>query len=287
MTPRTFTNVEEERQYRKETLTAAFRIFGRFGFSNGNAGHISARDPKHKNYFWVNPLGVHFSDMTVSDLVLVNHHGEIVEGKHERINVAAFAIHNEVHEARPDVVAAAHSHSKYGMAWSALGRMLLPSTQNDCAFYNDHALFNDFRGVVKDNSEGKRIAEALGNKKAVILKNHGILTVGQSVESAVWWFIQMEEACQIQLMASAAGDIVGPVIPEHYIDRIREIAGKVSISSFDEAVSPEILKDIDVLFGNGTLDDFSYVKDAKHLKWIHSFSVGVDHLLTDEIREPP
>ncbi|MDF2682227.1 MAG: ribulose-5-phosphate 4-epimerase-like epimerase or aldolase [Brevibacillus sp.] len=227
VTQRTFTTVQEERQYRKEVLTAGFRIFGRFGFSNGNAGHISARDPQYKDCFWVNPLGVHFSDITVSDLVLVNNKNEIVEGKHDRINIAAFAIHNEVHEARPDVVAAAHSHSRYGMAWSTLGKLLQPSTQNDCAFYEDHALFNDFRGVVKDNSEGKRIAEALGEKKAIILKNHGIMTVGQSVESAVWWFIQMEEACQIQMLAAAAGTI--QPIPHDQAEITRNQIGREAV----------------------------------------------------------
>ena len=108
------------------------------------------------------------------------------------MNTAAFAIHSAVHAARPDVIAAAHSHSIYGKSWSSLGRLLDPLTQDACAFYDDHALFDDYTGVVLDPEEGKRIAHALGERKAVILRNHGLLTVGHSVDEAVWWFITME-----------------------------------------------------------------------------------------------
>jgi ribulose-5-phosphate 4-epimerase/fuculose-1-phosphate aldolase len=93
----------------------------------------------------------------------------------------------------------------HGKAWSALGRLLEPITQDVCAFYEDHSLFDDFTGVVIDTEEGKRIAHALGENKAVILRNHGLLTVGGSVEEAAWWFITMERSCQAQLLASAAG----------------------------------------------------------------------------------
>ena len=121
------------------------------------------------------------------------------------MNTAAFAIHSTLHEARPDVIAAAHSHSLYGKAWSSLGRLLDPLTQDACAFYEDHALFDDYTGVVVDPEEGKRIAHALGDTKAVILRNHGLLTVGHSVDEAVWWFVTMERSCQAQLLAEAAG----------------------------------------------------------------------------------
>jgi ribulose-5-phosphate 4-epimerase/fuculose-1-phosphate aldolase len=121
------------------------------------------------------------------------------------VNAAAFAIHSQVHAARPDVVAAAHAHSVYGKTWSALGRLLDPITQDACAFYDDHALFDDYTGVVLDLVEGKRIAHALGGGKAAILRNHGLLTVGQSVDEAAWWFITMERSCHAQLMAEAAG----------------------------------------------------------------------------------
>ncbi|MEU7223269.1 class II aldolase/adducin family protein [Streptomyces chrestomyceticus] len=203
--------VEEERRHRKERLAAALRLFGRFGFEEGVAGHITARDPEFTDCFWVNPFGMSFKHITVGDLILVNHEGKVVEGRYH-VNQAAFAIHAQVHRARPDVVAAAHSHSVYGRALSTLGELLDPITQDVCAFYEDHALFDDYTGVVVDEEEGRRIAVALGPHKAVILRNHGLLTVGDSVDAAAWWFITMERSCQVQLTARAAGK---PVLIDH------------------------------------------------------------------------
>ena len=202
--PPTLATVEQERQHRKQRLAGAYRLFSRFGFDEGVAGHITARDPEHLDHFWVNPFGMHFGQVRVSDLILVNDHGEVAEGKYP-VNRAAFAIHSRIHAARPDIVAAAHAHSLYGKTWSSLDRLLDPITQDACAFYEDHSLFADFTGVVYETSEGERIAEALGNKKAVILRNHGLLTVGHTVDEAAWWFITMERSCQAQLMAEAAG----------------------------------------------------------------------------------
>jgi ribulose-5-phosphate 4-epimerase/fuculose-1-phosphate aldolase len=203
MPPR-FDSVEEERLHRKQRLAAAFRLFSLFGFDEGVAGHITARDPEYPDRFWVNPFGMHFSQIKVSDLILVDHQGTVVYGNRP-VNAAAFAIHSQVHLARPDVVAAAHAHSVYGKTWSSLGRLLDPITQDACAFFEDHALFDDYTGVVLDLEEGKRIAQTLGPRKAVILRNHGLLTVGKSVDEAAWWFITMERSCQAQLMAEAAG----------------------------------------------------------------------------------
>jgi ribulose-5-phosphate 4-epimerase/fuculose-1-phosphate aldolase len=199
-----FETVEEERRYRKERLAAAFRIFAKYGFDEGVAGHITARDPERSDHFWVNPFGMYFGHIKVSDLILVNDKGDVVEGDNA-VNAAAFAIHSQVHAARPDVIAAAHSHSLYGKAWSSLGRKLDPLTQDACSFYNDHNVFDDYTGVVLDLEEGKRIAHALGDAKAVILRNHGLLTVGHSVDEAAWWFVAMERCCHAQLLAEAAG----------------------------------------------------------------------------------
>ncbi len=199
-----FASIDEERLYRKQRLAAGFRLFSKFGFDEGVAGHITARDPERLDHFWVNPFGTHFGHVRVSDLILVNHEGTVVEGD-SPVNVAAFAIHSQVHAARPDVVAAAHSHSIYGKSWSTLGLPLQPITQDVCAFYEDHAVFDDYTGVVIDIEEGKRIAHALGDNKAAILQNHGLMTVGHSVDEAVWWFITMERSCQAQLLATSAG----------------------------------------------------------------------------------
>lgn len=203
-TPPTFDSVEAERQHRKERLAGVYRIFSRFGFEEGVAGHVTVRDPELTDHFWVNPFGMPFGHIKASDLLLVNHHGDIVEGRYP-LNQAAFAIHSAVHAARPDVIAAAHTHSLYGKTWSSLGRLLDPITQDACAFYDDHGLFDDFTGVVLDPEEGGRIGTALGQRKAVILQNHGLLTVGHTVDECAWWFISMERCCQSQLLAEAAG----------------------------------------------------------------------------------
>ncbi|HLM29901.1 MAG TPA: class II aldolase/adducin family protein [Acidimicrobiales bacterium] len=202
-----FSSVEEERRHRKQRLAAAFRIFGHFGFDEGTAGHITARDPELLDHFWVNPLGMSFKQIRVKDLLLVNDRGEVVEGGWP-LNTAAFVIHSQIHAARPDVVSAAHAHSVHGKAWSSLRRPLDPLTQDACAFYGDHALFDDYTGAVFELEEGKRIAQALGNRKAAILANHGVLTVGRSVDEAAWWFVTMERTCQVQLLAEAAGSPV-------------------------------------------------------------------------------
>jgi ribulose-5-phosphate 4-epimerase/fuculose-1-phosphate aldolase len=202
--PPTFATHAETRRYRKQRLAAAFRLFARFGYDEGVAGHITVRDPERPDCFWVNPFGVYFGHIRASDLILVDDRGEVIEGAYP-VNTAAFAIHSRVHAARPDVIAAAHSHSMHGKAWSSLGRPLDPITQDACAFYEDHAVFDDYTGVVYETSEGDRIAQALGSRKAVILRNHGLLTVGKSVEEAVWWFITMDRSCQAQLLAEAAG----------------------------------------------------------------------------------
>jgi ribulose-5-phosphate 4-epimerase/fuculose-1-phosphate aldolase len=195
---------EEERLHRRQRLAATLRAFADRGFDDGAGGHITARDPVLEDHFWINPLGRHFGHLRVSDLLLVNHEGEVVKGE-GRVNPAGFAIHSQVHAARPDVVAAAHTHSTYGQAWSTLGRPLDPITQDACAFYRDHEVFDDYGGVVLELDEGKRIARTLGDGKAVILRNHGLLTVGGTVEEAAWWFISMDRCCQVQLLAEAAG----------------------------------------------------------------------------------
>ncbi|WP_101757519.1 class II aldolase/adducin family protein [Oceanicoccus sp. KOV_DT_Chl] len=202
--PESFASFEEERLHRKQRLTAAFRLFGKFGFDEGLAGHITVRDPEHTDHFWVNPMGVSFKQLKMSQLLKVNHAGEVVEGQ-GLLNGAAFTIHSKIHAARPDVNAAAHAHSIYGKSWSSLGRLLDPITQDSCAFYQDHVVFEDFTGVVLDLGEGERIAAGLGDNKACILQNHGLLTAADTIEAAAWWFITMERSCQAQLLAEAAG----------------------------------------------------------------------------------
>ena len=162
----------------------------------------------------------------MSDLILVDEEGTVVVGD-EPINAAAFAIHSEIHKARPDVHAACHAHSVYGKAWSVFGRELDMMTQDSLRFWKHHSVYDNFGGVVLDRvsqydiselvfgvliisqEEGRRIGQALGNGKAVILQNHGLLTVGGSVDSAAFWFISMDKTCHAQLLCDAAASGAG------------------------------------------------------------------------------
>ncbi len=203
--PPVFATTEEERLHRKQHLAAALRVFARHGFDTGVAGHITARDPGHPDRFWVNPFGVWFGQIRVSDLILVDHAGRVLEGD-GLLNTAAFRIHSEIHAARPDVVAAAHAHSPYGAAWSALNRPLAPLTNEACFFFEDHVIHDEPTGVTLEEVKAKAIARSLGPHRAAVLRNHGVVTVGQTVEEAAWWFIAFEQSCRIQFLADSAGD---------------------------------------------------------------------------------
>ncbi|QJY50796.1 class II aldolase/adducin family protein [Pseudonocardia broussonetiae] len=204
--PPTSGTVEEERLHRRQKLAGALRIFGRLGFGEGVAGHITVRDPEWPDHFWVNPFGVGFRHMRVSDLVLVDHDGDVVHGSRQ-VNRAAFVLHSAIHQARPDVVAAAHAHSPYGKSFSSLGIPLDPLTQDACTFYGDHAVVTEQGGaVVLEIEAGRQVAAGLGSCKAAIHQNHGLFTVGRTLDEAVFWFLSLERSCQAQLMAMAAGE---------------------------------------------------------------------------------
>jgi ribulose-5-phosphate 4-epimerase/fuculose-1-phosphate aldolase len=193
-----------ERSLRRRVLAAGFRAFSRAGFDEGIAGHATARDPIDLDTYWVNPALQHFSQITAGSLLRVDARGTVVEGV-GRVNPAALAIHAAIHQARPDVVAAVHMHSVHGRALAALPTKIAPLTQDACAFYEDHGVYDEYHGVVLDASECARIVSALGCGKGLILRNHGLLTVGTTVASAAWWFLSMERSCQVQLIATAAG----------------------------------------------------------------------------------
>jgi ribulose-5-phosphate 4-epimerase/fuculose-1-phosphate aldolase len=199
-----FASVDDERRHRKQRLAAALRLFGKYGFGEGISGHISVRDPEYPDRFWVNPFGVSFSRVRVRDLICVDAEGRVVHGTH-RVNPSAFVIHSKIHELRPDATAAAHGHTAYSRALGALGRLLDPIDQESAAFYDDQVLYTDYEGPSVAIEQGQDIAERLGNKRAILLKHHGLITVGGSVDEAVHWFFTYEGCAKVQLLASMAG----------------------------------------------------------------------------------
>lgn len=239
--PRKFESFAEERADRKLRLAAALRVFGRYGFERGVAGHITARDPEYPDRFWINPYGMPFQHIRVSDLLCVDHDGSLVAGD-GLVNTAGFEIHSAVHKARPEVVAAAHSHTRYGSTWCAMGKPLEPITVESCFFYNDHVVHRNWTGVSTKENIATDIAKNLGGKRAALLKNHGMLTVGESIDEAAFWFIALERCCEAQLLTAAAGG-ASPMTPEEAERTHREV-GTPEIGWFSfQPDFQEILRD--------------------------------------------
>ncbi|MER5733187.1 class II aldolase/adducin family protein [Streptomyces sp. NPDC002138] len=207
--PPVFATAGEARAHRKERLAGALRLLGRLGYEDGVGGHVTARDPEFEDCYWVNPFGRAFAGLGPDDLLLVDGEGRVVRGE-RRVNQLAFAVHAAVHRARPEVVSVVRAQAPYGRALAALGELLAPVTHEACAFYEDHALLDEYAG---GGADPERIGRALGPYKALVLRNHGLLTVGDSVDAALWWFLAAERAAQVQLIARAAGK---PVLIDHH-----------------------------------------------------------------------
>lgn len=213
------------RQHRKERLVAACRAFALQGFDYGFAGHLTVRDPEHPELYWTNPMCVHFSQVKMSNLILVDHDGVVREGDYA-VNRAGFVLHAAVHEQHPDILAMCHAHTVYGTAFAALGRKLEPVTQDAAAFYEDHVVIGEEAGQVAVEVEGgNKVANAFRGVKAAIHQNHGLLTASRhSIDSAAFWFIALERCCRQQLMLDATG-IPPKLVPPERARYSREHVG--------------------------------------------------------------
>ncbi|KAK6000450.1 hypothetical protein QM012_003696 [Aureobasidium pullulans] len=202
-----YVSFDAHRRDMLQHMAGAFRVFARKGYTEGMSGHISVRDPENPHTFWTNPLGKHFALLKASDMILVDYEGKAIGGNMSRpANAAGFLIHSAVHKARPDVIAACHTHSPYGKAWSTFARPLEMLNQDVCYFYGEaQAVYKEFGGIVFNEEEGIKLANALGPKgKGMILRNHGLLTVGTTVDEAAYLYTLMERSCEVQLLAEAA-----------------------------------------------------------------------------------
>ena len=193
-----------EARKQKVNLAAGYRLLAKYGLDQGIAGHVSARVPGASDYFWVNPFGLQFSQVTADNLALVSHRGELIGGW-PLVNYAAFCIHGAIHQARLDVDCAVHTHSPAGSAFSALNMLLEPLDQVCCSFFEDHAVYSEYDGVVANPDQARGIVEALGEKRALILANHGLVTCASSIEQAIIDMIDFDRSCNINLLAMATG----------------------------------------------------------------------------------
>ena len=191
-------SVAEIRARRKQECALGYRLFAAHRWGDLGDGHISARDPEKTDCFWMLRWGVSYHAARVSDLVLVGPDGSLVEGE-GAINIAGYYIHHPILEARPDLVSAVHVHTGWGSPFSAEARMIEPISQESCIFFEDHALWNDEEVQVQSLPAGRRIAEALAQNSAIILRNHGLLTAGDAVAEAVGRFVYMERVAELHM----------------------------------------------------------------------------------------
>jgi ribulose-5-phosphate 4-epimerase/fuculose-1-phosphate aldolase len=160
--------------------------------------------PGAPDYFWVNPFGLFFDEVTADNLVLVSKDGDILSDW-PQINFAGFCIHSAIHQARADVTCAVHTHPPAGAAFSALKAPLVPIEQMGCSFYEDLAVYADYTGIVVTPDQAGDIVAALGNKRALILANHGLMTVATTVEQALIDMLDLERTCAMALRVLATG----------------------------------------------------------------------------------
>ena len=195
-----------ERARLLDDLATAYRLFGALRWGELGDGHITCRDTEEPDHMWLLRHRVTFERAQPSDMVLVAPDGSAVDqdGRPARINNTAYHIHHPIHAARPDVTAAAHVHTQWGTPFAAERRMIEPISQESALFFEDHALFDDEEVQILSCDGGKRIAVALGDCRAVILANHGLLTVGNSPADAVGWFVLMERVAEVQMKARHA-----------------------------------------------------------------------------------
>ncbi len=216
---------EEIRVRRKRDVALGYRLLAAQHWGDLGDGHISGRDPEREDCFWLLRYGVPYQEARVSDLILVGPDGNLVEGEGP-INIAGYYIHQPILAARPDTASAVHVHTGWGTPFSAEARPIEPITQESCIFFEDHAIFDDEEVQVQSTEGGKRIAEALGANRAVILRNHGLLTVGRSVSEAVGTFVQMERVAESHMKAGDAVPISAAAARYAKQDLLRYGAGR-------------------------------------------------------------
>lgn len=197
-------------------LAAAYRLLALYGLDDRIATHVSNRVPDEEGTYLLNPLGVYFDEITASSLIKVDYAGRPLSDSPHPVNRAGVVIHSAVLEARPDVVCVVHTHSRAGMAVSALDEGLLPITQTAMGFFEGIGM-HDYEGVAFDEAEKARLARDLGPHRALILRNHGLLTASASVSHAVDLMVDLDKACAVQLDALATGRTL--VVPPEAVCR--------------------------------------------------------------------
>ncbi len=195
----------DEQQLRRE-LAAVYRLVAHFRMTDLIFTHISLRIPGPDHHFLINPYGLLFEEITASSLVRVDLDGQSVNVPGARVNPAGFVIHSAIHRAREDALCVLHTHTRAGCAVAALEGGLLPVNQMSLEFYN-RVSYHDYEGIALNLDEQKRLAADLGKTNAMILRNHGLLTIGSTAAQAFLRMFYLDKACEIQIAAATAGKL--------------------------------------------------------------------------------
>jgi ribulose-5-phosphate 4-epimerase/fuculose-1-phosphate aldolase len=210
---------QAERDARVE-LAAAYRVFDMLGWTEMIFNHITVRVPGPEVRFLINPFGLHYREVTASNLVLIDIDGNPVRESKWPVNLAGFVIHSAIHRALPNAHCVMHTHTTTGVAVASL-KDGLSSHNFYGAMLHERIAYHEFEGVTVELGEQERLVKSIGDKRAVILRNHGLLSLGASVSEAFLVLWTLQRACDVQIAASAAG-AVNPIRPEVFLQTVRE-----------------------------------------------------------------
>ena len=206
--------VSDAEQQVRQDLAAAYRLVAYFGMDDSIYTHISARVPGHDDQFLINPYGWLFRDITASSLVKIDLAGSVLDDSPYDVNPAGFTIHSAVHTARHDAACVLHTHTVAGVAVSSVAGGLQPCNQWSLQFYQRVA-YHAFEGIALDHAERERLVANLGaTARALILRNHGLVTLGRTVAEAFILMYNLERACKVQMAIQASGQAINPVPAE-------------------------------------------------------------------------
>lgn len=232
----------EEWQARVD-LAAAYRLVALYGWDDLIFTHLSARVPGPEHHFLINPYGMMFEEITASSLVKINLQGEIVTPSPYFINPAGFTIHSAVHAAREDALCVIHLHTDYGIAVSAQKEGLRPISQQSL-FSLASLAYHEYEGLALNEAEKSRLVADFGNKTSMILRNHGLLTVGKTAAEAFLSMYILERACRIQILAQSGGETLLPV-SEPILASVAAQLGAVTVGQGAQLTWPGLLRKLD------------------------------------------
>ena len=225
-------------------LAAAYRLVALYGWTDLIFTHISARVPGKEHHFLINPYGLYFDEITASSLVKVDLQGNVVMDSPYTINPAGFVIHSAVHEAREDALCVMHTHTPYGVAVSVQKQGLLPLSQQALPPLTTVS-YHDYEGIAVNAEEKKRLVADLGPRnKLMVLRNHGLLSVGINAAQAFHYMYAMEQACKIQILAQSSGAEL-MAVPTPIVDGIVAQVDVVTRGSGSDIIWPGLLRKLD------------------------------------------